>query len=137
MARKNEPWYWEARKGWYVTLNGKRKKLEAKNKTDAFKEFCKLQVESPRLNSHSPAVIMDEMVEWTGKNRSAGTYRFYREHAQQFLDWLKGEKLVDISCDELTPDIFESYLKSPVQDAYASFSTFSVVKTFHELPSLR
>ncbi|MEL7499729.1 MAG: site-specific integrase [Planctomycetota bacterium] len=110
MSRKNEPWYWEARKGWYVTLNGKRIKL-GKDKEEAFAEFYRLKAENPALSTDSLVIVMDEMVEWTRKNRSAGTFRFYNEHAQQFLDWLKGEKLVDIGCEELTPDIFESYLE--------------------------
>ncbi len=110
MSRKNEPWYWEARLGWYVHINGKRHKLGS-NKVEALNEFYRLKTENPALSSESLIIVMDEMVEWTGKNRSAGTFRFYNEHAQQFLDWLKGEKLVDIGCEDLTPDIFESYLE--------------------------
>ena len=111
MGRPPKPWFWKQAKIWCVTLDGKRIKLDV-DQDEAVKKFHKLMSERPEpLSSESLAIVMDKMVEWTGKNRSAGTYRFYREHAQQFLDWLKGENLVDISCDELTPDVFESYLE--------------------------
>ena len=44
---------------------------------------------------------MDKMVDWTVKNRSNGTYRFYKEHAQQFADWLKESDLREITVAQL------------------------------------
>lgn len=110
MSRKNEPWYWEARQGWYVNINGKRRKL-SKDKPEAFEEFYRLKAANPSLEAECVVIVMDEMVEWTRKNRAAGTFRFYHEHAQQFTDWLKGIKSVDIPCSDLSVDLFEQYLE--------------------------
>ncbi len=110
MSRKNEPWYWEARDCWYVNINGKRVKL-SRDKNDALEKFYRLKTENPTLGMESLLVVMDEMIEWTRKNRSAGTFRFYHEHAQQFTGWLKANKIVDIAVGELTVDTFESYLE--------------------------
>ncbi len=108
MGRPPKPWFWSQKNIWCVTLDGKRIRLDAERDL-AFEKFFKLMADRPSPLS-SLSLVIDEMVEWTRKNRSEGTFRFYREHAQQFTNWLKGEKRVDIGCGELTPDIFESYL---------------------------
>lgn len=89
----------------------RRQKAQAsKDKDEAFEKFYELKLANPALGTESLIVVMDEMIEWTRKNRSAGTYRFYLEHGQQFTDWLKDEKRQEITVSQLSVDTFESYL---------------------------
>jgi hypothetical protein len=48
------------------------------------------------LREECLVVVMDELLDWTQKNRRAGTYRFYHEHVQQIVNWLKERKLVEL-----------------------------------------
>ncbi len=110
MSRPPKPWFRKDRNEWYVTLSGKRVRL-GPNKEEAFRKFHALQSKQVKLREECFVVVMNDLLEWTKKNRRAGTYRFYREHAQQFVDWLKDEKKVDIECDQLTPDLVERYVE--------------------------
>jgi integrase len=110
MSRPPKPWFRKDRQEWYVTLSGKRVRL-GPDKEEAFRKFHALKARQIKLREECFVVLMNDLLEWTKKNRRAGTYRFYQEHAQQFLDWLKDEKKVDIECDQLTPDLVESYLE--------------------------
>ena len=91
MGRQNKPWYRKDRIAWYATINGKMVKL-GKDKEEAEQRFHELNAATPVLSEESLVVIIDELLTWTEKNRREGTFRFYKEHAQQFSDYLKHTK---------------------------------------------
>lgn len=111
MSRPNKPWYWKEKKAWYANIGGKRTRL-AKNKEDALRKFHSLKAQQTVFEEDALQVVMDEMLTWTENNRSNGTLQFYKGHAQQFIDFLKENKKTNITCDQLTVDLFESFLKS-------------------------
>ena len=49
MPRTSDPWYWEARKAWYVNIKGKRHKLHEEEKT-ARREFHRLMALEDELD---------------------------------------------------------------------------------------
>ena len=111
MARQAKPWFWEQKQCWYVTINKKRTRL-SKDKQAAFEKFYALKAsEKQNANSAYLVTIMDQLLTWTQKNRSAGTYRFYHEHAQNFVDYLKANRLTAIECQDLTVALCEDYLE--------------------------
>ena len=113
MSRPPRPWFWSQKSIWCVTLDGERIKL-SKDEAEArqiFHEIMAKRVNVKNLKSDALVIIIDELLTWTKKNRAAGTYRFYQEHAQQFIDWLKDCGRTRIRSHELTVDIFEDYLE--------------------------
>ena len=111
MSRVNKPWFWEAKKAWYVKINGKRTRLD-KDREEAFRKFHALKAKKPVVVESSDLLIaiLDKFLDWNEKNRAAGTYRFYHEHCQHFHDYLKAEKLTDIEAEEIKPWQVEEYL---------------------------
>ena len=100
MARTAQPWWREDRKGWYVTLNGKRHFLGShpkdaprprKGKTgwnppevirDAFNE---LRRTSTTVSHHTVAAILDDFIEWCKENRAKKTTDRYLDFCQSFV----------------------------------------------------
>lgn len=109
MARKNEPWFRESKNAWYVTIDGRQVRL-AKDKKEAFDKFYKMKAEIPEARQLL-VKVMDEFLTWTSENRTDGTFRFYREHCQSFIDFLKGEKRTGIKTSELRPEFYEKYIR--------------------------
>jgi len=87
MARDPKPWYWKARKGWYVTINGKRHFLST-DKKEA-KELFHDMMNAPEkrvIRSGSVAEIVEHLMDWTEANRAPRTYDWYHERIGRFLD---------------------------------------------------
>ena len=79
MARSPKPWFWKARNGWFVTIDGVRHFL-AREKAEAFTRFHQLMAE-PRMRlvrSDSVAAIIDAFMEFCHKERAPDTYEWYR-----------------------------------------------------------
>ena len=101
MPSPNKPWFLERKKQtWYANISGKGIRF-GKDREEAFRKFHTLKAEKPKLHEEALLVVMDELLTSTQKNRREGTYRFYRDHAQHFTDFLKEQKRVDIQADEL------------------------------------
>ena len=76
MPRSNKIWFWEARNEWCVKINKVRHRL-GPDKAEAERRFHELkaapEVTPTPAKSDAVAVIIDEFLEWTQKNREAGT----------------------------------------------------------------
>ncbi len=86
MARAPKPWFWKARKAWYVTIDGTRHFL-ALEKAAATKRFHQLMAEPPKrvVRSDSLTAIVDLFLDWTHKHRSIHTYEWYRYRLERFV----------------------------------------------------
>lgn len=85
MARTPKPWYWKARKSWYVTINGERHNL-GPIKKDAIDEFHKLMASpASRLKNDSVAAVLDDFLTWCEENRARKTFTRYRDFIQSFI----------------------------------------------------
>ncbi len=112
MARPNKPWWWKQKQCWYVTIDGKRIRLD-EDREEAFRKFHARMAEKPEVVKSSTAlvVLMDKFLDWTERNLKAGSYRFYFEHCSHFHEWLKKHRLSAIESLELKPYQFEEYLE--------------------------
>ena len=66
-----KPWYWKARKGWYVTIGGARHPLGS-DKSAATARFHELMAQPQKriARSDSLAVIFDLFLDWCQKRRA-------------------------------------------------------------------
>lgn len=86
MARTPKPWYWKARKSWYVTINGERHNLGPEKK-EAIDEFHKLMASpAAKLKNDSVAAVLDDFLTWCEENRARKTFTRYRDFIQSFID---------------------------------------------------
>jgi integrase len=87
VARSSKgPWYWAARKAWYVVYNGKKIRL-ADNKEEAKKEFHRLMLTSrPKDSPEIVGDILDMHLAWLSKNRAPSTYDWYKTRFELLTD---------------------------------------------------
>ena len=85
MARTPKPWFWKARNGWYVTIDGQRIFL-SENKTEAKTRFHELMASPQRrtVRCDSVAKICDLYLEWCQKHWATATYENYRYPPRAF-----------------------------------------------------
>jgi integrase len=86
MARTPKPWFWKARNGWYVTIDGIRHFL-SDTKAEASARFHELMSRPQRrsVRFDSLAAIIDLFLEWCQKNRAPDTYEWYRYRLERFV----------------------------------------------------
>jgi len=86
MARTPKPWFWKARNGWFVTIDGTRHFL-SKEKDAAKTRFHELMAQPQKrvVRADSLAVIIDLFLEWCQKNRAPDTYEWYRYRLERFV----------------------------------------------------
>ena len=86
MARTPKPWFWKARNGWYVTIDGTRHLLAAE-KNAAVTRFHELMAQPQKrtVRADSLAVIIDLFLEWCQKHRAPDTYEWYRYRLERFV----------------------------------------------------
>ena len=86
MARKPKPWFWKARNGWYVTIDGVKHNL-GRDKTAAHTRFYQLMAEPQKrvVRSDSVAAIVDVFLEWCHAQRATDTYEWYRYRLERFV----------------------------------------------------
>ena len=61
-AKPKKPWYWKARKAWYVCLHGKQLKLSA-DKKEAHQKFHELMATEPEVATDgSVASLLDVFI---------------------------------------------------------------------------
>ncbi|MDZ4784412.1 MAG: tyrosine-type recombinase/integrase [Planctomycetia bacterium] len=99
MSRRPRPWFWKARRAWYVTLEGARHRL-GEDKSDAFQRFYQLMQQPKRCHvaSQSLVAVIDEFLEWVQKHRAPSNYEGYRYRLQRFV-----ERWPNLRPDELRP----------------------------------
>lgn len=99
MSRRPRPWFWQARRAWYVTLEGTRHRL-GEEKPAAFQRFYQLMQQPKRCQvaSQSLVAVIDEFLEWVHKHRAPSNYEGYRYRLQRFV-----ERWPNLRPDELRP----------------------------------
>lgn len=87
MARRPQPWYWKARRAWYVTIEGTRHRL-AEERSEALARFHELMAHPIRRQAAGDSVValIDRFLDWSLTNSSAATYAWYRRFLQAFID---------------------------------------------------
>ncbi len=114
MARRNKgPWRRKQDNCWYTKVNGKQIKLaEAEvSYQDALKLYHEAHAHAKKHSSELPitvAQIIDEYLEWLKFNRAPGTYRWYYDYLQSFVDHI-GAKL---KVNQLKPLHVERWLQA-------------------------
>ena len=105
MGRKAEPWYWEARKGWYIYI-GKVKTPLGKDRDEAYRRWHEIMAvpEEKRnpVDSGSVAAILDDFLTWTEENRAKKTYDRYRDFCQAFCEEYGRMRVVDLNTSHVT-----------------------------------
>lgn len=84
-----KPWYRATRGLWYVTLDGQQINLGS-DKDAAFERYHQLMgmPAEQRLVGTSVAEILDAFLEWCKSNRAAGTYEWYLNRCQKFVNFI-------------------------------------------------
>ncbi len=127
MAKKASPWWWEARKGWYVQLDGQRHFLgehpesrpkPRKGKTgwnapqEILDALATLQKGQPQAGD-SVAVVLDDFIGWNLENRSELTVKGYQKYCQDFINFSYSEvKLGELDVNVLTSAHVTAWLAS-------------------------
>lgn len=108
MARRPKPWYWKARDGWYVTINGERHSL-GPEKGEAFDAFHRLmtQPRQVKVAADSVAAIIDAFLEWCSNHRATDTYVWYRYRLERFA-----RLHPDLTTQDLKPYHVQTWLDS-------------------------
>jgi integrase len=84
-----KPWYRATRGVWYVTLDGRQFNL-GPDKEAAFEQYHQLMGMEPeqRLVGTSVAEILDAYLDWCKSHRAPGTYDWYKDRCQKFVDFI-------------------------------------------------
>jgi site-specific recombinase XerC len=110
MAKKAAPWFWEARNGWYVLIDGTRhflgehpagagkpqksKKTGRWNSPEAIDQAFRklLEGDSPQAaaDDDTVVVVLDDFVAWCRENRAKLTAGRYEEFCQDFVNAADG-----------------------------------------------
>ncbi len=108
MARPPKPWYWKARRCWFVTLDGIRHNL-GPEKNSALEQFHALmaQPQKPLIRGKPLVAIIDAFLDWCHKHRSPHTYEWYRYRLQRFA-----ETYPDLSANQLRPFHVQEWLNA-------------------------
>lgn len=102
MGRKPEPWYWEARDGWYVTVHGQRTLLAKGkgNKKSAEKQFHRIlgaeSVAKPTEAGKTLEWVAYRFLEEVNRTLSPLTEEFYVRHLKPFCDLHGKRAMVEI-----------------------------------------
>lgn len=101
--KQPKPWYWEKRKAWYVTLNGKQVRLHEKER-EANKEFYRLMAADGRLELNgrtriSVADAIEAFLATIGHLR-LNTKKTYLKSLGPVAEHFGGRQLESISGDE-------------------------------------
>jgi len=120
MARTPKPWFWKARNGWYVTIDGVRHFLAAE-KEPAVTRFHQLMAEPPKriIRADSLAVIIDVFLEWCQKHRAPDTYEWYRYRLERFV-----QRYPSLRTHELRPFHVQQWLDSMPELASGSHRNY-------------
>lgn len=96
MARIPKPWFWKARKAWYVTIDGTRHPL-GDDKEQAYARFHQMMANPTRRKVRGDSVVSlcDLFLSWTKQNRSEKTYHWYRQFLQAFVNSIPANLTVD------------------------------------------
>jgi hypothetical protein len=99
-----QPYFRSARKLWYVRVNGRQVNL-GPDRNDAFRNYHELMSGTsvpnsatgslrPRVGGESVIGLIEPFLDWTQKNKAAGTYDFYVRCLTSFAKTIPRELLV-------------------------------------------
>ncbi|QEG35917.1 tyrosine-type recombinase/integrase [Bythopirellula goksoeyrii] len=111
-AKPRKPWYWKARKAWYVCLHGKQHKLST-DKKEAQQRFHELMASEPKtVTDGSVASLLDAFISDCRKTKAPKTIQWYRNYLQDFLDFLvpKGYSPQSLPASRMTPKIVRQWV---------------------------
>lgn len=98
MSRKKrpEPFYWTARKGWYVQIGKKQTRL-GDDEDSAWKEYYRVMAEETITEASQITVreVVDRFLKWTKTNRNERTWRWYDNFFKAILPALPAGLLVN------------------------------------------
>lgn len=110
MARPAKPWYWKARKTWFVCHKGERIPL-GPDRDEAFRQFhvimAKPDTERHPLPRGAVVAILDDFLTWTEENRAPKTFTRYRDFIQSFVT-----KYGRMDASDLNPSHVTAWLSS-------------------------
>lgn len=123
------PWYRAPRNLWYVQLNGRQHKLgphpegapapkkrkgEWNPPPEILEAYHQLMARPPEpapvVRSGSVVEIIDKFLTWCRENRAAETHEWYRWRLQLFCDFLKKQKILNLTVAELKPYHIDEFL---------------------------
>lgn len=100
MARPNKPWYWKARKGWYVKIEGTRYPL-GPDRDEAFRRYHELMAKGPEQAKPTKSKYINEVLQafldWTKQHRSPKTHRGYGDFCDPFNKHYFGLLIEDLT----------------------------------------
>lgn len=107
MARRAKPWYWEARDGWYVTIDGQRHRLAdgEKNRARADQVFHALMAERGKPTTTTVDLVTGDVVvsflEYCEAACARGeikpvTFSEYRRRLRDFFKSMRTVKVADL-----------------------------------------
>jgi integrase len=87
MARSPKPWFWKARRAWFVTIGGQRHDL-GPTKAAAIVRFHELMADPPKraraARGQMILAVIEAYLDWCQKHRSPDTYDWYRDRLERF-----------------------------------------------------
>lgn len=129
-----KPWYWTARKAWYVQLNGKQKKLH-KDEKEANKEFYRIMASEGRLDEKDARGIrvadaVEAMLASVDHHRES-TRRLYGYNLAPLAVRFAGRRLDSMKFDECSRFVREFAGRGTRQFGEASrYLMMRYIKTF-------
>ncbi len=86
MARQPKPWFWKARRAWFVTIGGKRHNLGPDKKTAQDRFHLLMRAPQRRqVSCDSVASLADRFLDWVQRHRAPDTYEWYRYRLERFV----------------------------------------------------
>ncbi len=131
--RRPEPWFWEARNGWYVQINRKQKLLAKgfENKESAYDVFYKLMAEDGQLppsKNLTLAELIERFRKWSKDEHTASTQEWYNGHLDSLLDFRSYKKL---QAAELKPSHVSAWVSSRKLGQSTRRGAITVVKSLY------
>ncbi|MCE9530572.1 MAG: site-specific integrase [Planctomycetes bacterium] len=130
MARTANPWYWEERQGWYVSIGGQRHFLgehpsgfpaprKQRGKWNApapivtyFRALMSPTTSVVATVSLPISDVFERFLDWCQNNRSPRTYEWSRDHIQNFINSLPDKKM---ETDDLKPFHVQQWVDAKVR----------------------
>jgi integrase len=95
MARRPKPWYWKARKAFYVTIDGKQHPL-GPDKAEAHRRFHEL-MSKPKtaIVAGSVAEVIEHFMDWLEVNRPK-SYDWYKRRIDKFYPTIRDFRIAEL-----------------------------------------
>lgn len=117
MARSPKPWYWKARKAWFVTIAGVRHFLSEDKKEAELKFHQMMAIPTQQsIRGDTLVILFDQYLTWTKRHRSRATFNWYQRYLQEFIQTIPAH----LTVGQLKPYHVQNWVDS---DADKSSST--------------